>query len=421
MQEEGMKIMQTIGVLIKSVINIVYDLKQFELRLNDYTASKSENPNEKEAGQLSLKQVWLDNVDIKRGNSSIKAMTFSQQGAFVTLLNAFMASKSMSDIDNYELNDVVKRVLKQRFLEFEKWVELSELELRKRYNIQRHWLKSQVDSIKLYSRWAQPYFKAAEALRQNDKDLPGLVKTFNSIVLNLTLFVPKEWDVKDSVTSKELPAGFENLKLRKMYNCLLIDFTFRGIPQKVDQHYGFGGKSDVIFKAFALNEDELFLFRAKLEEADVSEALKMVKVVTTESLNEIQDDIKYFLKDLGERKENDKKEENKENVNPFSSLFKFDNPFSKKEDKKEKLSPAEQEKKDEATKQKKIAELEKELKPDTYPEKMIRALAEEKARKNCFMVYDIYKKAHGMASVPFGDTLIKKDIINVSFGELFKK
>lgn len=420
MQEEGMKIMQTIGVLIKSVINIVYDLKQFELRLNDYKAIESEDPNKKEAGQLALKQVWLDNVDIKRGNSSIKAMTFSQQGAFVMLLNAFMAAKSLKNIDEMDLNDIVKRVLKQRYLEFEEWVKLSKSELTKRYNIQKHWLKSQVDSIKLYSRWAQPYFKAAEALRQDDKNSPNLIKTFNSIVLNLSLLITKPVDVAKSVVSKDLPNGFEKLnekkQIRKTYACEILDFTFRGIPQKVDQHYGFGGKSDVSFKAFALNQDELDLFKAKLEESDVNEALKMVKVVTEESLTEIQDDINYFLKDLEERKEEDKKQEkNKENVNPFSSLFNFSNFFPKKEEKKDK-------KDEEKKKKEKLEKLKKEgVKPDNYAEKMVRAIAEESARKTCFTVYDVYKKAHGMASVPFGDTLIKRKVIDVSFGEIFQK
>ena len=32
MQEQAMKIMQTNGVLIKSIINIIYDLKEFEIR-----------------------------------------------------------------------------------------------------------------------------------------------------------------------------------------------------------------------------------------------------------------------------------------------------------------------------------------------------------------------------------------------------
>ena len=49
------------------------------------------------------------------------------------------------------------------------------------------------------------------------------------------------------------------LNYRKFYTAVMIDFTFRGIPQKVEQRYAFGGKVDVGFRAFAVNQDELDL------------------------------------------------------------------------------------------------------------------------------------------------------------------
>jgi hypothetical protein len=420
MQEEGMKMMQTVGAIIKSVINIIYDLRQFEIRLNDYNAANGKKGKDKiEPGVMALKQTWLDNVDIKRGNSSIKAMTFSQQGAFVTLLNAFMAAKSLADIKSLDLNDIVKRVLEQRMLEFEEWVKLSESELRKRYNIQRHWLKSQVDALKMYSRWAGPYFKAAEELRMSDMQSAGLVKAFNSIILNLVIMKKDGQKIQDLVYSKQLPQGFEKLKAgkdyRNFYSCVLVDFTFRGIPQKVEQHYGFGGKSDVNFKAFALNQDELDLFQKKLEESDINEALKMVESLTGDSLREIQKDIDYFLKDVEER-ENEKAEENEyENVNPFMALFGISGKSTKKDkskDEKDKIKKAEKER---------LEKLEKSgIKPDNYYEKLLRAIAEIDAKKGCYNVYDIYKKAHGMASVPFGD-LMQREEVRVSFWDLFKR
>ena len=55
---------------------------------------------------LSLKQVWIDKVDIVKGNSSVKAMAF--QGGFQTLLHAFLAAKDEKDVDAMDLNNVVK-------------------------------------------------------------------------------------------------------------------------------------------------------------------------------------------------------------------------------------------------------------------------------------------------------------------------
>ena len=300
MQEESMKIMQTIGVLVKSVINIIYDLRQFELRLNDYKAARSENKSTAEAGGIALKQIWMDNVDIKRGNTSIKALAFSQ-ASFATLIDAFMMAKSIDDISKdpkdggLDLNERVKNILKQRYIEFDKWRELSEKELQKRYNIQRSWLKSQVDSLKLYSRWAAPYLQAAENLRMNSgmNSSSALITTFNTILLQLTVMGKKAVDISYGVSNHDLPNGFDKLqdngKIRKTFGCTIVDFKFRGIPQRVEQHYAFGGKADVTFTAYALNSDELDEFRKRLDESSMKEAMKLVEDATQTSLKEIQE------------------------------------------------------------------------------------------------------------------------------------
>ena len=78
----------------------------------------------------------------------------------------------------------VKRILLPRIQEFNIWIEQSEKELRKRYEIERTYLKSQVNSLKLYSRWAKPYLKAAQQLEMQEKGRePALVKSFNTILL----------------------------------------------------------------------------------------------------------------------------------------------------------------------------------------------------------------------------------------------
>lgn len=393
MQEEAMKMMQTVGVLIKSVIQIIYDLRQFEMRFRDYKAAESKKENEREAGMQSLKQIWMDNVDIKRGNSSIKAMTFSQQGAFVTLLTAFMKVNSLEDVDKEDLNEIVKRVLKQRILEFGEWRKLSYNELYKRYKIQKTWLKSQVDSLKLYTRWAKPYLKAAEELRMSSS-LSGdaaLVKAFNTNVMQLVLFKKEPMKIQDMVWTKDLPPGFAKFEekgiIRKYNACILADIKFRGIPTRVDQHYGFGGKSDVSFSAFALSDDEIRELKKRLDESDVKDALRLVQGATEDSLKEIEDDIRYFLEDVDERGEANKKfgkeeeEAEEQDINPFSALIGFGSLWGERKEKKgSKKSTLD--------------------KKENYAEKVVRKKALSSAKKNCFTVYDIYKKSHGMASVP---------------------
>lgn len=382
MQEQAMKIMQTNGVLIKSIVNIIYDLKEFEIRLSQYKAANSKDKNEAEAGLLALKQIWMDNVDIKRGAGSINALASGNLN-FVTLRDAFMVAKSLEEVKDMDLNDRVKRILEPRLLEFLKWRDLSEKELKKRYEIEKTYLKNQLASLKLYTRWAKPYLRAAAELEQKElKRAADVVTAFNTIRLELTLLSKKAFDFIDAVFNKKLPDAFRKVKLKRpYYSCVLIDFYFRGIPQKAGQHYVFGGRVEATFRAYALNEDEIEMLNKKLDESDVNDALKLATGMTEDSLKELQEDIDYFLKSEEDREKENKKEEKKggENVNPFAALFGMTGKKPAKEE-KEKIT---------------------EIKPDSYVEKLVRNLAETTARDNCFTVYDIYKKSHDMASQPY--------------------
>ncbi|MEM4261470.1 MAG: hypothetical protein QXI10_00735, partial [Candidatus Diapherotrites archaeon] len=186
MQEESMKILGMVNNLVKAIINLIYDLKNFRIRINDYEKAKSKNPQEAKAGLLGLKQLWLDNVDIKRGRGSIHSMSYELD--FATLRDAFMIANSVEEVDKMDLNERVKNILKPRIQEFFKWKEESEAEIKKRYEIEKSYLKSELESLKLYTRWAKPYLVAATRLEQKEAGRkPELVTPFNTILLELVL------------------------------------------------------------------------------------------------------------------------------------------------------------------------------------------------------------------------------------------
>ncbi|MEM3074620.1 MAG: hypothetical protein QW727_01610 [Candidatus Pacearchaeota archaeon] len=373
MQERVMAILGGINQVIKTIVNIVYDLKDFEIRLKHYEAANSTKKEEREAGILALKQIWMDNVDIKRGQGSINALT---QGnlQFVTLRDAFMVADSVSNVDKIDLNDRVKRILKPRVAEFFEWKKLSEQELKKRFNIEKNYLRSQVNTLKLYSRWIKPYLKAAAQLEMKDARRPELVTVFNTMVLELTLMGKKAVDVKELILRAELPSGIKIPK-RKYYEVVIVDLNFVGIPQRPGgQHYAFGGRANVTFKAYAMNEEELKFFKSELEKSEMNDVMKLIEGSTTESLDELQKDIDYFLND------NKKNEKKKPDINPFVALFSI---FKRKKegDKKEE----------------EVIDIKK-IKKDSYSESLIRKIAEEGAAEKCFSIFDVYKKSHGMAS-----------------------
>jgi len=202
MQEEGMKILGGMNQIIKSILNLIYDLKEFEMRLAHYDDAKAGDVKTKEGGMLALKQIWLDNVDIKKGRGAIHQMASMEMG-FSTLREAFMmadgpeGARKMNSEDvkaggSGLINDSVMRILIPRLVEFDKWVDYSEAELTKRFSIEKNYLKSQVETVKLYSQWMKPYLVAAEKLRQQgfEKDA-ALVNAFSTTMFELQLFKAK--------------------------------------------------------------------------------------------------------------------------------------------------------------------------------------------------------------------------------------
>ena len=191
MQDRAIKILATINTVVRSVINLIYDLKEFEMRLQTYDQLKSEDKEDKFAADLALKGMWLDQVDlVKHGRGAINSLT--QQLQFVTLRDAFFVAENIKKVNDMDLNIRVQNILIRKLDEFYKWRDISERELRKRYNIERAYLKSQIDSLKLYTKWARPYLRAAQQLGMKDFNSPHVVAAFNNVIMELTLFGKKE-------------------------------------------------------------------------------------------------------------------------------------------------------------------------------------------------------------------------------------
>ena len=378
MQQQGTKILGDVNTVLRSVLNILYDLKDFKIRLQTYDDLKSKE--RAEGAVLSLKQIWLDKVDILKQNSSVKAMALGQAG-FKTLLDAFLVAKDEKDAEKIDLNDRVKRILKTRIQEFNIWLKESEKELRKRFELEKSYLKSQVSSLKIYSRWARPYLIAAQELEMSERGRkPELVKAFNTLFLELTLLGKSKLKLKESAIAGELPKEFQKdgfLKSfkRDYFSCVLVEFKFRGIPQRATQqsHYVFGGRSEISFKSYALNSEEISKLNEELEQSDLGDVLKLIEGATTESLASLQEDINSFLDE-----EPEEKQKSKDDLNPFMALF---GGYDKKETKKSK------------------EKVKTKIKPESWLEKNhLRELAKGKSILATFTLFDVYKKAHGMPS-----------------------
>ncbi len=372
MQEQAMKIMGTINVVVRSVINLIYDLREFEIRLDTYTDLHSEDKDKRESAELASRALWMDQVDIKRGRGSINNLT--QQLQFVTLRDAFLYAKNEEDVNNLDLNDRVKRILKARLNEYLKWKEYSEKELRKRYNIEKSYLKSQVNSLKYYTTWVKPYLIAAKKLgmanfTRSGLDNPNIVNLFNNVEIHLSLLG------KNKIIPAFVHPDYANLKFEDgYYSCVEIEIMFRTVPRTMQTREGnvyvHSGKTQINFRAYAFTEKQL----SRINKLKTEEDLELIENMTEVSLHEIQEDIEHFLG----KPEEEKKEEKVKYPNPFSGL---------KEGFKQAVNPL---------KMVYNTFTFKDANLGNFQENKIKKYALKDAKGKCDVIYDLYKKAHGM-------------------------
>ena len=412
MQDRAMKMMTTVNQVVRSVINILYDLKEFDQRLFTYKSLDSKDAIEKNTARLALKQIWMDKVDVQRGRGSINML--AQQLQFVTLRDAFMAANSADDVykggadgKGMDLNERVKRILAPRLQEYETWETLSRAELQRRFEIEKSYLRSQVESLKLYSQWARPYLKAAQRLKQSDYRTPDLVSIFNNMQLQVSLFGKKEIKPVELHKPAE-PLGrnkYENIKLpKKIYACVEVSMLYRTIPHTVSRgesgmHYAQGGKVVMNFRGFALDEDEV----NAVEKEETYEGLELIEGMTTESIKVMQEEIDKYLKTDEKIKDLPPKEKEKALNNAKSlkeakviekDLRELEKMQAKNKDDMNPFSPLKGS----------MDELKKmfsSLKPKPSNDRILSALREEAkktAAARTYQVYLVYKKVHGMAT-----------------------
>ena len=286
MQDRAMAILRQVNGVIKEIINLIYDLKEYEMRLGVYDHAdpkKEKDSNKRISAEHSLKSIWMDQVDVKTGLGSINNLTRGDL-QFVTLRDAFIQAKSIKDADKMDLNKRVRILLKKKLEEYFNWRGISEDELRKRFSIEKNYLKSQIDSLKLYTKWARPYLRAAQKLGMKEFDSrlsnPDIVAAFNNMQMELSLLGKKE--VKPDSDRK-----FKN----KYYACILVNFTYRTAPQAVRSgqggtHYAHVGVIDVYFRAYAFTDKEL----EKVQRVEVYEDMDLVENLTDVSLKDLTKD-----------------------------------------------------------------------------------------------------------------------------------
>jgi hypothetical protein len=373
MQDRAMKTLEVINTVLRTLINLIYDLKEYDMRLEVYDnldPKKQSKADERQSAIYALKAIWMDQVDMKAGMGSINNLTRGDLG-FVTLRDAFMQANNAKQANKLDLNKRVKVILLKKLKEYNIWKNASEIELRKRYSIERNYLKAQVDSLRLYTKWAKPYLRAAQKLGMKEFTTkaglpsPDMVAAFNNMQMELKLFAKRE--IKPTTAYE----SYKKLKFEdKYYSCVEVEFKLRTAPQIAKQgqatHYAHLGVIDVIFKPYSLTGKDI----SDIEKLEVFEDMDIVEHLTESSLKDLQADIDHYLK--GEKDEEGLKIKKKSSMpNPLKGFGEL-------------LSP--------------LGSLVSAKKATTYQKGLVIGAVKSDAMSSCQTLYSVFKKSHRMIS-----------------------
>lgn len=374
MQQKASDYLGAINQVIKSILNLIYDLKEFRLRLDLY--NELTIPEKKEGALMSLKALWMDTVDSRKGRGSINLL--AQDLQFATIRDAFFYIEKHDEqkIEKLDLDRRVKNILTVKLKEFEKWIGESEKELKKRYNIEKAYLKSQAGSLKLYAGWAKPYLIAAQKLKMKNWNNADIVNSFSNIEIKLSIVGKNEIKPDQS----KIHPSYKNVKLDNQYfEVIEAVMDFRGVPSAVTtqggRQYVHGGRAEIKFRAFVFDKVEM----EAIEQRELYEDFHLIEEWVDVSLKELEAEIQDFLT---EGKKEEKKEEKKE--------FKIDWPFKGTIDGfKEIFSPLTDT----------VGSFVKKNPPTKLIEEDLKKHAENKAKITVGILYTVYKKTHGMIAV----------------------
>ncbi|MBI2148807.1 hypothetical protein HYU23_03940 [Candidatus Woesearchaeota archaeon] len=379
MQQKAMEYLGTINNIIKSVLNLIYDLKEFEIKLKPYDELKDSSLSEekKRSALYALKGIWMDQVDSRKGRGSINMLVQDLQ--FVTLRDAFFYIEKPEDIESkkVDLNDRVKRILKIKLEEFNIWKEYSEKEIRKRYEIEKTYLKSQYGTIKLYTSWLKPYLIAAQKLKMRNmsgKGLinPNIINAFSNMEIEIKLYGRKE------IKPEDVHQSFRDIIIdTKYYAITEIIMKFRSVPSALSgqggRQYIHSGRTDLIFNGYAVDNIEL----EAIEAMELYEDLDLIESFINISLEQLEKEIIEYTKEPV-KEESVKKPKSKTVIeNPFKGLFEgfleIYKPISET-----------------FVKKKKGHEI-------VYEE--LASITKKKTESQTYLMYNLYKRTHGMLNV----------------------
>jgi len=231
--------------------------------------------------------------------------------------------------------------------------------------LDRRLLASELNLLKLQAQWLRPYLHPQQGSRATGS--PDLVTAFNTAVFEVVLLVEVASELERAVQAGEMPKMLLHRSHRRYRPILIVDLRFRAVPERVAAgSHVYRGRAELTFTSYALNDDELTLFKRELQRSQWGAVLGLLERDTTLQLNALLGDLDELLAEETPKAP----APTPEDTNPFSALLSIIHWF--KASASEETSPI----------------LPEPLQPDSEVERVLRSWALLEARRTCLEFYE---------------------------------
>tara|TARA_Y100000310_G_C20664959_1_gene806976 strand:- start:902 stop:2329 length:1428 start_codon:yes stop_codon:yes gene_type:complete len=325
------QIMQNVGSMVKTMFQLLRELRIMEERIKFYEDSDKGDKN----AEVHLKSVWSDVVE-GGAQSPTSVMGLTSQVGFAALADLFFSIHPKTDKDvekevkklkeTYGINKKVREVLGRKLKQYLVWREKTYKELSVGQKFKLGYLRQHYSVIRLYLSWLRPYLRNIQRLQMKtegvatDKDL---VAAFETSKLELEFLAIRDEYFKGTERGKI------KTKFKDFFPVVRVRINFVVIPQMAYQDEGqrgamHMGQSEILIDGAVLSKKELENYQKNLNEDDMD-----LLTVIDSSIEALREELSYYLEKAGgafdiHKEPEEKKEKPKGGIfEPFIALGDF--------------------------------------------------------------------------------------------------
>ena len=190
-QQQASQLLQAIGISTKAINQSMADRIETKKFLDIMKDSENTKDPEKQKETIRIqKSLWLDNVDIKKGRSSIYQM--AQDLSFYMLPDYFIKTETVEEIQkDTTLSDRYKNILAKKLTEFLEWRKYWKENLKLTEKIAIEQLARDLSMIVLYKKQLRPVLENIKRLEFMSGDPASVYASMDSdVAVNMLAGVP---------------------------------------------------------------------------------------------------------------------------------------------------------------------------------------------------------------------------------------